>query len=111
MDLNPMTTLVDDEDETQLTSPKQAQGESPKKRRSKRQYVHSHSYESKEKAVAALEEDLIWSSIGSRKTKEGLKLFYRCKLAPYRGNQCSASVYILLHSHNLEASIFKTQCK
>jgi hypothetical protein len=48
MESNPMTTLVEEGDNSQLSSQNQAQG--VKRRRSKRQYIHSHTYESKEQA-------------------------------------------------------------
>lgn len=102
-----MSTLVDDES-TQLQND---QGNTiTKTRMAKRKYHQMMICETKELAVKEVEQESIWSLRLTKESKEGRKMYYRCNLAAYRAKQCSAGLYILLHNHDLKASIYKTEC-
>ena len=65
----------------------------------------------KSEAEEILKKEKIWSPARPRKSKEGLKIFYRCNKVAYRGTQCASAVYILLHATDVQCSIYRTYCK
>lgn len=107
-----ISTLIDDDDEEPIESENDHHRKTASKTRmSRRNYRLMKIYESKELAEKAVEQESIWSLRDTKESKEGLKMFYRCKLVAYRAKQqCSAGLYILLHNYDLKASIYKTDC-
>lgn len=105
-----ISTLIDD-DEEPIEFENDHRKTASKTRMARRNYHLVKIYESKELAEKAVEQESIWSLRDTKESKEGRKMFYRCKLVAYRAKQqCSAGLYILLHNYDLKASIYKTDC-
>lgn len=100
----------DDENELNLGDDETSMPFSKKTRGKSRCYYLDKTFDSQELAEAEIMKETFWSKNNRCPSKIGDKQFYRCNLAPYRGAQCDASLYLLFHADSNQFSIYRTQC-
>jgi hypothetical protein len=102
----------DNEHGADHTETEQAKNSEKPKRRNNKIYTLEKVYESAELAYEAIKNEKIWTKIGDKpKTKKGLKIYYRCNQAKFRGPSCAASICLFLPSDKTTAEVHRTMCK
>ena len=85
------------------------------KMRSKaKDYQFCTSYATLEEAQKIITGEAIWAKRNEHHSKGGFytkKMFYRCKLAKSRGQQCDSALELVLHARDTRVSINRTNCK
>ena len=73
-------------------------------------YEKIGSFDTKEEAVKLIDSQKIWGPIRTNTSKQGIKIFCRCNLAPCKGKQCCASAYIFMPSNAMIFEVYQTTC-
>jgi hypothetical protein len=79
-----------------------------KKARTSNTWIFFKKFAKEEEALAEIKTDDCWLRHYTRcNTMEGRKVFYRCKYAKARGEQCAIALFLLYESNNESVSVFK----
>ena len=73
--------------------------------RTPKEWLKVATFDTAEEAESSLGKD--WSKDYKNNSEEGKKQYYRCKKAK-KSKKCSARYFILYHSNNLKATVYKT---
>lgn len=72
-------------------------------------YDYSATFENEKEAEDLLKAENTWTGLRKRHTEEGNKKIYRCPKPKARGQQCSASVYLLYEAASFKVVLFRSQ--
>lgn len=68
-------------------------------------YEHEKTFENKDQCQAAIDADDCWSFVRKIPQTRGYKNLYRCKHCRYRGEQCSAGIYVLYNTKSRDFTV------
>ena len=74
-------------------------------------WVYKQTFANKNDAENWINEEKIWSKYYKHEVDVGTKIFYRCNLVPYRGQQCAAAVYLLYDAESFDVLLYETDEK
>lgn len=80
-----------------------------KKTRVHKDYLFDEEFPDKQTAIAALNQENVWSYYYENRSSKGLRVSYRCNTIKSRSTQqCEAAVYLLYHAENSNVSLFRS---
>jgi hypothetical protein len=71
-------------------------------------WKRENEFTSSNEAEDFVKSEKVWSCFRSNRTEEGKKRFFRCNLVKFRGEQCSASVYLWYESTSGNVVLFRS---
>ena len=107
-----LVTLLNNSSSESETTQSSTKSISTKKRGHNKHYSIIGTFDSKELIENEIQENQKdHTLLSKKKTREGVKHFYRCKRPLYKGPQCDTGLYYIMPSENLKFELYKTNCK
>lgn len=80
----------------------------PKRKRLQKNWIFEKTFTSKKEALESIKSENSWGYYYENTSEAGVKVTYRCNFVKFRGQQCSAGIYLLYDSTNTSVHLYRT---
>lgn len=79
------------------------------RKKTDRRWIFEKTYSNKRDAAVSIGAESCWSLRYTNKSHEGVSKVYRCNKVKLRGEQCAASIKVLLNTDGTTVSLFRAE--